>query len=305
MVRKGRDLEKLVALLEKNLVNDFVKITSPEFIKGKISGVDREIDISLRGQLGSSEILVIFECRDRKADQDITWIEQLAVKRDDVGADKAVAVSSSGFTSTAERAASFYGIELRYLDKINPIEIASWLKCSYLTSCERRIDAEHISINLDNNNDINVEFAPEVISKIYPKFDINAEIFIKKIDGSITSMHDILISLPDIIYSDVPENGSKIKRNIHCNFSNVDDRYQIMTISGPCDIKSLEIDAELSINISKKPIESARIYRKGSEIITESAEFDINISDKIMALEIHKYPQSKIQAISLRKKENV
>ncbi|HUI39919.1 MAG TPA: restriction endonuclease, partial [Methanothrix sp.] len=101
MVRKGRDLELLVAFLENHLGPLGIEIKSPDYIQDKDTSQLREVDISLRSKIGSSNILAIVECRDRKGDEDVTWIEQLSRKRESVGADKAVAVSSSGFSDPA------------------------------------------------------------------------------------------------------------------------------------------------------------------------------------------------------------
>lgn len=78
--------------------------------------------------MGSHEILIILECRDRKRVEDITWIEQLAAKRDAIGAHKAIAVSSSGFTSGAIKKARSQNIELRTIEKITLEDISSWFR---------------------------------------------------------------------------------------------------------------------------------------------------------------------------------
>ncbi len=61
-----------------------VQIKSPDFIADSITGEKREVDISLRGKIGSHPILIIIEVRDRDKVQDVTWIEQLATKRDNM-----------------------------------------------------------------------------------------------------------------------------------------------------------------------------------------------------------------------------
>lgn len=86
MPRKGRALEQLVAELERVLGPTDVTIQSPEFIIGRNSGKRREVDVSLRTKIGSSAMFVMIECRDRQGRQDVTWIEQVAMKQEDVGA---------------------------------------------------------------------------------------------------------------------------------------------------------------------------------------------------------------------------
>lgn len=53
----------------------------------------------------------------------MTWIEQLASKRDHIGAAKTIAVSSTGFTGPAYKAAEISGIELRRFRDISDEDI--------------------------------------------------------------------------------------------------------------------------------------------------------------------------------------
>lgn len=113
MAARGRALEELVCNLEDLLARTSVKVRSPDFLLGQHSGVLREVDVTLRGMIGSSEILVIIECRDRKYREDVRWIEQLSAKRDDVGASNVIAVSRSGFSPAATALAHSKNIGLR------------------------------------------------------------------------------------------------------------------------------------------------------------------------------------------------
>jgi hypothetical protein len=67
MVRPGRALEQLVAVLERVLDPTDVVITSPDKIVGKLSNQEREVDVSLRARVGSAQILVILNVATGKA----------------------------------------------------------------------------------------------------------------------------------------------------------------------------------------------------------------------------------------------
>lgn len=127
MPRAGRDLELVVAQLERVLSSGPVEIHSPAYLPGRQSRSVRETDVAIVAKVGSAEVLIIVECRDRKDNEDVRWIEQLVGKRADVGADKAVAVSSEGFTAGARSYASSNRIDLRTVDEVTPEAIASWL----------------------------------------------------------------------------------------------------------------------------------------------------------------------------------
>jgi hypothetical protein len=67
-----------------------LEVTSPAYITGRRSGSRREVDVAIRGQIGMTQLLIILECRDREGTEDVRWIEELASKKTDVGADRPV-----------------------------------------------------------------------------------------------------------------------------------------------------------------------------------------------------------------------
>jgi hypothetical protein len=75
----------------------------------------------------------------RDAVQDVTWIEQLAAKSDDVGADKAIAVTVSGFTAGAVSAAAAHGILLRPVEDVDLADSLAWLGVRHTTVANRRM----------------------------------------------------------------------------------------------------------------------------------------------------------------------
>ena len=303
MPRKGRSLEKLVAFLEKTLGPQGIKVKSPDYIRGCISKSLREIDISLRSHTSSSEILVIIECRDRKGTEDVTWIEQLPSKREDVGAHKVVAVSSTGFSSGAINMAKVKDIELRTLEEIDPNEILLWFGFKELTVLNYHINFKDVSIKLSVPKDVSVEVSPEVHSSLPPVFDINAPIFIRKKDGNKVSLLDIWKMVPNSIYDDITPGQSKTKKIIRLNFPDEEERFQILTVTGLIDISRFIIHAEIWIEIKKRPLTTVRFYRDGDKILIQTAEFQFEHQNVPYSLELHKLVESGEQVITIRRKD--
>lgn len=137
--KPGRLAELLVEHFERVLGPD-VEIKSPERIRGRNSGKRREVDVTLRARVGGTDILIAIECRDRKPPQDVRWIEELASKISDVGADVMIAVSTSGFTDAATRLAAANRILLRNLKQITEEDVERWFvrtrlsvpRCQYI-----------------------------------------------------------------------------------------------------------------------------------------------------------------------------
>jgi hypothetical protein len=145
--RKGRALEELVARLEAVAAGGKAEVRSPEFFTGRLSGIKREVDVTVRSKVGSAEVLVMFECRDRAKTNDVRWMDEIAGKRDDIGADVAIAVAAGGgFSKGAKAAAAARRIDLRTVEDISVEDVVSWcrltsLRVEFFDSREPTIEA--------------------------------------------------------------------------------------------------------------------------------------------------------------------
>jgi hypothetical protein len=134
---KSRMFEELIARIEETLVSQGAVVKSPDFITDKVTGSMREVDGSIRYQLGSTPILITIECRRRSTKDDARWIEQLRSKKEDIGALQTIAVSWKGFGQPAIVKAAKYGIELRTyeeltVDGIQKLQERIQLTCVYV-----------------------------------------------------------------------------------------------------------------------------------------------------------------------------
>ncbi len=130
-MRKGRKLELLVKEIEAlKLPNATIK--SPEFVKDRDTNTLREVDISVRYSSEEKNFFIALECRDRDAHQDIAWVEQLIAKKNSIGADVLIAITSSSFTAPAKIKAFKNGVVLRELKKFNVNEIKKWTDETYI-----------------------------------------------------------------------------------------------------------------------------------------------------------------------------
>lgn len=302
MPRKGRDLEKLTAILEEHLSLHGIQVTSPDYIRGRKSNSNREVDISLRSRIGSAEILIIVECRDRQGVEDVTWLEQLAKKREDVKADKAIAVSSVGFTSGAANIAQAEGIELRTMEEVDPAEMLLWFEAREMTAFVYSVNFSHVSINLVSPDKADIEYDINEIER--PNFDINTPIFQRKRDRSQSSFMDIWGNFRrEELYDDITPNEPKFTRRFHLEFPKEADRFQLVTASGPIEIASIDVVAELWIDVEKKPLSAVRVYRDDKNTIAQSAEFGFEHMGKRVSLGLHRYVDSGEQFVSVRTRE--
>lgn len=148
MPRKGRLLEVLVHHIEETLAPLGVEAQSPEIFYDYGGNKIGEIDITLRGRIGSAYISMGIECRDRKSDgkQSRDWIREIKGKQDDLNIDKMIAVSSTGFTQPAIELAKEFHIDLRIVRDLSSLDVADWFRS--ITISLRQVDYSLHHINI-------------------------------------------------------------------------------------------------------------------------------------------------------------
>jgi len=106
--RRTNALQKAVKLLEQQK-GDYLSLTESAMLIDKDTGIEREVDILLQGQVNGHEITIAVEVRDRARPADSTWVEQTIAKHKSLATDKLILISSSGFYNPALSKARAYG----------------------------------------------------------------------------------------------------------------------------------------------------------------------------------------------------
>lgn len=298
MPRKGKALERLTALIESLLVPMGGTVTSPAYLPDKVTGNRREVDIAIRLKVGTSPILVIVECRDRYGIEDVTWIEQLAQKRNDVNADKAVAVSSYGFSQPAIRKAEFYNIEIRKLDMLTAADVQDWFRAG---------SAEHVSENaFIHGVKIQVQDVgqDQLTAQIHAHLheisrgNIDQKFLISKPDKQPCSIRDVWEIQRNLlpIFGGIPETNTKIRRKVKINFPDPKTRYFIPGRSELIDVVNLIFDVDLSIDRAEIPIRRIHSYSDVVSSLVQTVEYEAGGG----ILSIHKDSQSGNRYVTFR-----
>ena len=286
MPRKGRGLENLVGLIEEALKGAEVAVRSPEHVKGRHSNETREIDVTLRGKVGSTDLLVIFECRERENPQGVDWIEQLATKKDDVGAHLAVAVSSSGFTRGAETLGAQKGILLRTLAEFDPGEVKEFFSVDDAAFVAPRAIIRRFHLLLPDGSQPTEQQKgqpKEGISRTTPIFGLGeAPPSISWQDVEIalaTSLHpseEIDDHLPD----ELPALGTDLKilqRNGKATFELKPGASAYLDAAfGRLPFKAIVAEYEFWVQVGRMRVEKWRSYNSGDEGLAYVASGELN-----------------------------
>jgi Restriction endonuclease len=114
----------------------------------------RQIDVTVR----RGDTLTLIECRLSRRPQDVKWVEELIGRRESLGAQAIIGVSSVGFTKGAQRKAARFELVLYDLRQLTDEDIAGW---------GRQVSLE-IHYYQYSEVTLGVGFSPESIPKLEP-----------------------------------------------------------------------------------------------------------------------------------------
>jgi hypothetical protein len=249
MPRRGRDLEVLVQEIEKAFSGTSAEVKSPDYIPGKLTGTLREIDISVRAKVGSTSALAILECRKRAKRQDSTWISELAVKAEDVGANCTVAVSSTSFTAGAKSLAKAKGIELRTLTEISVSNLLAWLFPAFQRNRHFNVAWTNLEIELGRPAEAGEGYEP---TRWHEDDRLDDPLF-RLPDGSTRSLHDIFFFETTMkLAAAMPADLSEWAISASRDFTDSPVRYVMATPYGNAEV--LKISAEFRLTVEVRPI---------------------------------------------------
>lgn len=187
-----REFEQLVALIESHLGPAGAVVRSPDRILDKVTGQPREVDASVRYQVGSVPVLITIECRDRESAQDVRWIEELIAKRDSIGASATVAVSTSGFSRPAMEKARAHGIETRVLREVQDGAIRDWALMIQTVAIQEGVGLRRLWVTLKPAPaDPEPRLHPDV-KREYGRGDVEYTFIRRARDGRLISIGDVL-----------------------------------------------------------------------------------------------------------------
>lgn len=214
-----REVEKLVARMDRVLSPMGAIVRSPDFVRDNVTGEQREVDASIRSSPNDAPIRVI-ECRDGAKVEDVTWIEQLIAKSRDHGV-PTVAVSSAGFSSAARAKAARYGIETRRIDEVTQDQVSGWTR---IRIENRVVFPEIANVNMAgywDTDDADVAIHPKVMEQLAAERG-NAAVFKRLSDGRLLRVFELLdaaLRRELDLFPDVPKDGSTVERVVRLNFT--------------------------------------------------------------------------------------
>jgi len=117
---KWKIFEEFVANLQRELAPN-AQIKHNDKIMGS-SGIERQVDVSIRATIGQFHLLMAIDCKDWKTAVDIQDVEKFIGAIEDIKANKGAIVSNHGFTKAAKTRALQKGIDLYSAIDVESVE---------------------------------------------------------------------------------------------------------------------------------------------------------------------------------------
>lgn len=135
MAKAGDEYQEIVGVVAQAL-DPGASVKVGQWVEGPDG--KRDLDVAVRGTINGSPYFVQIECKDWSVPVGIDIVDALDSKRRDLGADRAILFSNSGFTVPALRKATRLGIEMASALKANDQRIK--------VVVERSLVAKHVSV---------------------------------------------------------------------------------------------------------------------------------------------------------------
>jgi hypothetical protein len=304
MASDGKQLETLVAFVEKNLLPAGFEVKANERVYNDEGAQIAEFDIEINGKVGSTSIAWLIECRDRPGHGPApgSWIEQLVGRRTRFGFNEVTAVSTTGFAVGAISFAQSQGIELREVRTLGPEEFFSWLVIQELRLFHQVSELKHASILVhESESDERKAALFDVILKVP-----NGAAFLRssKTGELVTLSNAFFATVYGVqgVFDDVLVDKPKTIR-LHAAYPS-DDHFTVETSVGSVRVHTIEFVGELRITETMVPIMNTVEYRhiETGEPISQLAAFaPQNILGMNLSMEMHHMNESGTTHVSMRR----
>jgi hypothetical protein len=105
MPRRTNDFQRLLFQIEKQLAPLGAVVEESAMLPERGTGDLREVDILISLDEGQHRVRIGIECQDKSRPATKQWVEAIAKKHEELGINKTVLISSSGFYAAAQRKA--------------------------------------------------------------------------------------------------------------------------------------------------------------------------------------------------------
>ena len=306
MAADGKQLEALVSFVEKTLLPQGFDVKTNERVYNDDGVQVAEFDVEIRGNVGSTNIAWLIECRDRPGDGPApgSWIEQLVGRRTRFGFNKVTAVSTTGFAAGAISFAQSQGIDLREVKALSAEEFTGWLQTHHLNHIENVSGLQHATILVGEEE--SEECRQALLDVISNASGDAAFLKSSKTEEYIAPASAFSAAVASVgkLFDDLVPNGPGKKVQLHVNYVSDEDHFVVETPVGFIRIRAIVFEGELRINSTLVPLSVTAEYRHAEtgQPISQLAAFAPHAMHGMkFSMEMHKMAESGKTHIVMRR----
>jgi len=296
---KGAALEQLVRTIEGLLLPAGFTVQTNKLVLDSDGVPIAELDIEVRGKLGSGTVSWLIECRDRPSHGSAprSWMEQLVGRRESFRFNKITAVSTTGFSKGASDLATEQGIELRTVDNASASDVADWFAMDTITLSTNHFDIAAVTVEPIHRPEGNFLSALRAtlsnVSTLKPILRLSTN------DQKVSVNALFAASLPnafDGMTADDPPRTINAAINVP-----PDAHLLIDTDAGAVEIKRVLVTVTLSVRNRDVPVSTIRTYKAHDtdKAIAQTVSFSLGEDGHL--LEFHKLSETGETHVLLRR----
>lgn len=304
MRNTGKELEGLVALIEKFHLPSGFHVTTNERVYNAQHIQTAEFDIQVKGRLGTTDLAWLIECRDRPSDGSAPreWIEQLIGRRTASGFNKVTAVSTTGFSAGALELAEQQGIEVREVRSLTAEHFAEWLKVQTLPYFQQLRRLCHATFYTPpDEQEERSQALKEILAQLRTDQPILRTVRTNQLVTVNTAFQAELVSRPELFEEVVPNGRARLLK-MRVIYPDDIDYFTVDTKHGPVRISEIVFEGELEVTRTEIPLQRSLEYvlADSGEVISQTAAFIFDALDRKLSLEMHKLTKSGETQLVLR-----
>jgi hypothetical protein len=101
MPKRTTPFQAMVRMVREHYVQPHVTITESKFLRDAVTGIEREVDVVIEGELDGEPMVISAEVIEHNRPTTLTWVEQMLRKHRDLPTNRLLLVSKSGFSAKA------------------------------------------------------------------------------------------------------------------------------------------------------------------------------------------------------------
>lgn len=300
----GKNLEDLVATIESLLIPQGFTVEKNDRVFNDDGVQVAELDIVIRGKVGSATFSWLIECRNRPSDGAApgSWIEQIFGRRSRFNFDKVTAVSTTGFAAGAAAYAASVGIDLREVHEVAP-DVMGWLGIRAMRSQEQRhfLHSACLRISGTESEERQQAFLGTAVGSGHEQ-----PLLRSTETGTMSSTVDAFVGAvkqnPSCL-ADVIPNGPAKRIKITIQYPDEKSHFVVDTALGPVRIVEIDFDGELSIIETVVPLSRVAEYRTvgKNEPVAQTAAFTFEVRGEQVSFELHRLVESGETHMAVRR----